>query len=178
MFFIVFFCGFAVRAGSVYEELEGLKEQVQEGLRVLEEVHGKVVQLNREARVLNIKAIKTVAQLKKSTDVAIYELFNSEIQRKHSLGESIIKGAEKSLEAGSVPKRILKVIDFYIKRQQVPDPEMHIYLVQLERKIGDLSKHIKKVYNLNNINISLILILIALATIITNLKTPEKKHKQ
>lgn len=178
MFFILFFSLFSVRAASIHEDFQNLQVQIQENLSLLKNIHAKLVQLNKEVRVLNIKSIKTVSQLKKSTDVAIYEMFNGEIQRKYRLAESMVQGADKSLAAGSVPKRILKVIDFFIKRQQVPDPEMHVYLVQLERKIGELSSHIKKVYNVDKLNISLILILIALATISSNTGTAEKKHKQ
>lgn len=157
--------------------LHQLEADLKSSLATLSSIHSKLTQLNKEARVLHIKSTKTISQLKKSTDVAIYEMFNNEIQRKFSLAESMIKGANKSLKEGSVPKRIEKVLDFYVKRQQVPDPEMHIYLVQLERKIGELASHVKKVYNLDRVNLALIGIGVGLVAVYKNVRVSEKEHK-
>lgn len=166
-----------INANTSLPDLQQISTELQETLNTLSNINKKLIQLNKEVRILHIKSIKTISQLKKSTDVAIYEMFNNEIQRKYKLAESMIKGANKSLKEGSVPKRIEKVIEFYVKRQQVPDPEMHIYLVQLERKIGELASHVRKVYNLDKVNLALIGIGIALMAVLVNVRVTDKEHK-
>jgi hypothetical protein len=80
------------------------------------------------------------------------------------------------LKEGSVPKRIEKIIDFYVKRQQVPDPEMHIYLMQLERKIGELASHVRKTFNIDKVNMVLISLGVLLGLIWQNVGIVKKSH--
>lgn len=165
-----------VVSAQLTQELELMKQETLESWQKLEEIEKKVKNMARDARVTGIKAVKTVSQLKKSTDVAIYEMFNKEIERKEKLGASLYKSAQKNLKENTVPKRIEKVIDFYVKRQQVPDPEMHIYLVQLERKIGELASHVKKSYNIDRINLTLLGMALLLVAIYRQLEKPDKVH--
>jgi uncharacterized protein YoxC len=136
----------------------------------------KVQDISREVRMINVRGSKIITKLTQSTDVAIYAMFNSEIQRKCGLAEQQYKSIEKNVGKGAVMERIEKVIDYYVKRQHVPDPEMHQHLFQLERKVGEVASLMRDVYNIDWLYLSLIVMGIAMGGLWRLVKTAQKRH--
>ncbi|OMJ82528.1 hypothetical protein SteCoe_16754 [Stentor coeruleus] len=130
----------------------------------------------KESRQISSKSNKIISKLQKSTDVNIYSVFNADIYRKYELAESQYKSIDKNLKDGSVTKRIENVIEFYVKRQKVPDPEMHQHLLQVERKIGEVAHLIKNTYNIDWLCITLIGFSLVAVYVWKIAKKAEKKH--
>lgn len=157
-------------------ELGKLQVNIEEQGIFITNLLKKTQDISREARQMLQKPNRIISKLEKSTDVAVYKIFNTEIERKHKHAENAYKSCKKSVKEGKIVSRIDKVIDHYVKRQQVPDPEMHQYLLQVERKIGEIAVLIKNVYNIDWLYLILIGIAFGLALTWRNAKKAEKRH--
>ena len=162
------------------EEIEAnlaeLKQNFDENYIQLSNLITKTQELSRDFRGYRLRSHRIISKLEQSTDVAIYNVFNTEIERKHIFIENQSIATMKSVSERGVTKRIEKVIDHFVKRQQVPDPEMYQYLFQVERKIGELAFLIKSVYNIDWLYLSLIGISLGLVLIWRRVKYAEKRH--
>lgn len=157
-------------------ELNDIAKVLNDSSTVLSHIIKKTHDMSREIRLVSSKSNRLVSKLQKSVDVAVYSMFNSEIERKYKALQYQYKIINKNVAAGSVTKRIGKIVDHFVKRQKIPDAEMHQSLVQLEHKIGELAKVIKDSYNLDWLYLSLIVIGIVLVIIWKNINYGQKKH--
>ena len=161
---------------KIQEEAKSIQHNLEESFIILSNLLVKLEETNRSIRLISNKSNRVIIKLLESTDVSIYNVFNSDIEKKHKFVENQYFTTEKSVKEGGVTNRIEKVIDYYVKRQQVPDPEMHHHLLSLERKIGEVGSLIKNVYNLDWLYLVLIISAFGVVILWKNVKKAEKRH--
>ncbi|CAG9315322.1 unnamed protein product [Blepharisma stoltei] len=123
-----------------------------------------------------IKTRRTNSKINKITDVAILDVFNSELERKRDLANSQLNGIEKHLDKGTMTNRLEKIIDFWYKRSQVPDKDLEIVVQMVEKKAGQIQYLLKKTYSLNWIYILLVIIAVGAILILKGVIQAQKRH--
>lgn len=163
---------------DILEDLKEAKQDLEYQFEVLAKISfdQTVNSMIQTAKSYTIKARKTNNKITKITDVAILDVFNSEIDKKCSLADSQLNGIEKHIEKGSITKRLEKFIDFYVKRSQVPDTDLETVVHIVEKKAGELKFNLKKTYSLNWIYILLVIIAIGQILVLRGIMQAQKKH--
>ena len=162
---------------KLQRELSQVQLSIEEHSIFLSNLLKKTQDMGRDIRQFTLKSTKIISKLEKSSDVAVYKIFNSELERKHKHMDDQHAICKKNVRDGKITSRIDKILDFYVKRQQVPDPEMHQYLLHVERKIGEIAVLIRGVYNIDWLYLSLIAIAFGVVLTWRSVKRAEKRHK-
>lgn len=156
-------------------DLNELKQLVEESYLILSNSVKKSQDLGRDTRLIMSKSAKAISRMQQATDVSIYSMFNTEIQRKHSLMETKLKQSEGFMNDNPFTKKIKITLDYFTHKQR-SNQIFHEDFNRLEKTLKETKEIVESIYDFSTIFVFVAVIAAGVLVLWKNVKTAQKKH--
>ena len=156
-------------------DINDLKQLIEESYLILSNSVKKSQDLGRDTRLIMSKSAKAISRMQQATDVSIYSMFNTEIQRKHSLMETKLKQSETFMNDNPFTKKIRITLDYFTHKQR-PNQIFHDDFSRLEKTLKETKETAESIYDFSTIFVFAGVIAVGVLVLWKNVKTAQKKH--